>query len=312
MVACSFDHRVADAYSANMFLVSWAESAQSKPLTCLPSFRRSLLNPRRPGRIDPSCDNMYIPVTSLPPPRKDPPPSVDNHRLTSRIYYVKAEQLGRLQSLASSDSCKRTKLESFSALLWKTVAKSSPTTDAEKLCRVGIVVDGRRALTDTGDKVNMNAYFGNVLSIAFTGKKVGDLVEEPLNRVAGEVHGCLEGVVTKDHFLGLIDWVEALRPVPGITRVYTYGREEGPSFVVSSGQRFPVSAVDFGWGRPFFGSYHFPWGGDCGYVMPMPVPAGGGDWVVYMLLFGWQLEMIEKEASHVFQPLTFEYLKNQL
>ncbi|KAM7481705.1 hypothetical protein LguiB_006288 [Lonicera macranthoides] len=45
-VACTFDHRVADTYSANMFLVSWAEIAQSKPLSQVPSFRRSLLCPR--------------------------------------------------------------------------------------------------------------------------------------------------------------------------------------------------------------------------------------------------------------------------
>lgn len=310
MVACSFDHRVTDAYSANMFLVSWAESAQSKPLTYLPSFRRSLLNPRRPGCVDSSCDDMYVAVTSLSPPPKDPSPLAES--LISRIYYVKAEQLDRLQALASSDTCKRTKLQSFSAFLWKTVAKCSPVADSEKTCRIGIVVDGRKALTDGDKGINMSAYFGNVLSIAFLGKKVGDLVEEPLSRVAGEVHGCLEGVARKEHFFGLIDWVEALRPVPGMTRIYSYRREEGPSFVVSSGQRFPVSEVDFGWGRPFLGSYHFPWGGDCGYVMPMPSPAGKGDWVVYMLLFGWQLEVIEKEASHIFQPLTFTYLKNQL
>ncbi|PON71797.1 Transferase [Parasponia andersonii] len=307
VVGCSFDHRVADAYSANMFLVSWAESARSKTLTHLPSFRRSILNPRRPGLIDPAFQDMYVAVTALPPPPpENPSPAAADH-LISRIYYVKSDQLKKLQTLASSDHSKRTKLESFGAFLWKLVAKCSPAADAEKPCRMGIVVDGRKWLSE-GEHKAMDSYFGNVLSIPFTGKKVGDLIEEPLNRVAGEVHECLEVAVTKEHFLGLIDWVEALRPVPGMTRIYSYRREDGPSFVVSSGQRFPVSDVDFGWGKPFFGSYHFPWGGECGYVMPMPSPAGNGDWVVYMHLFEWQLEVIEKEASHVFKPLTFDYL----
>ena len=70
VVACAFDHRVADAYSTNMLLVSWAEIARSKPLSMAPSFRRSLLNQIRPGRIDPSLFEMYVPIPSLPPPEE--------------------------------------------------------------------------------------------------------------------------------------------------------------------------------------------------------------------------------------------------
>ncbi|RVW69895.1 hypothetical protein CK203_059133 [Vitis vinifera] len=76
VVACTFDHRIADAYSTNMFLVSWAEMAQSKPLSVIPSFRRSLLNPRRPGSYAPSLDQMYVPISALPPP-KVPQPGAD-------------------------------------------------------------------------------------------------------------------------------------------------------------------------------------------------------------------------------------------
>ncbi|KAL5554384.1 hypothetical protein UlMin_041785 [Ulmus minor] len=304
VVGCTFDHRIADAYSANMFLVSWAEMAQFEPFTLLPSFRRSLLNPRRPGQVDPSLDDMYIPVTALPPP-KDPLPGADH--LISRIYYVKAEELEHLQALASSDRCPKTKLVSFSAFLWKLVAKTK-ASDSSKLCKMGIVVDGRMRLSEDCKEATMASYFGNVISIPFGSKKVEELEEKPLKWVAGKVSEFLEGAVTKEHFLGLIDWVEAHRPVPGLAKIYGNGSEDGPAFVVSSGQRFPVSKVDFGWGRPVFGSYHFPWGGDSGYVMPMQSPAGNGDWVVYIHLLKTQVELIEKEASHVFRPFTFDYL----
>ena len=89
-MACTFDHRKVDTYSANMFLVSWAEMAQSKPLSVLPSFRRSLLNPRCPGSYDLSLDDMYIPMSALPPP-KAPQPGDD--LLVNRFYYVTTEQL---------------------------------------------------------------------------------------------------------------------------------------------------------------------------------------------------------------------------
>lgn len=124
-----------------------------------------------------------------------------------------------------------------------------------------------------------------------------------------QVHEFLEAAVSEEHFLGLIDWVEAQRPVPGLARIYCGSTtEEGPAFVVSSGQRFPESKVDFGWGKPVFASYHFPWGGDAGYVMPMPSSAGNGDWVVYMHLLKGQLDLIESQASHVFRPFSWDYL----
>ncbi|CBI18364.3 unnamed protein product, partial [Vitis vinifera] len=226
VVGCTFDHRIADAYSANMFLVSWAEMALCKPLSVVPSFRRSLLNIRRPGSYDPSLDEMYVLISALPPPRAPQPGGADP--FISRIYYVTAEQLSLLQTLAN----------------------------------------GHR----------------------------------------DAVHEYLEGAVTKEHFLGLIDWVEAHRPEPALARIYCSGSSDGPALVVSSGQRFAVSKVDFGWGRPALGSFHFPWGGEAGYVMPMPSPARDGDWVVYMHLLKGQIEFIETEAAHVFRPVTSEYL----
>ncbi|KAF3433448.1 hypothetical protein FNV43_RR24550 [Rhamnella rubrinervis] len=312
-----------------MFMVSWSHMAAhdqySKPLTLLPSFLRSLLNPRRPGSIDPSIDDMYMPVTALPSP------APTEEHLISRIYYIEAHQIQHLQKLASSNGCKRTKLESFSAFLWKLVAKcgtsgtrgtSTNAHNPKSLgYKMGIMVDGRKRFSDQEDiglnnkgleaamDVNMmESYFGNVLSIPFGRKTVDELVENPLDWVAGEVHNFIQGAVTKEHFLGLIDWVEAHRPVPGLAKIYGICSEDGPAFMVSSGQSFPVAKVDFEWGRPFFESYQYPWGGHAGYVMPMPTATGNSDWVVYMHLSKRQLEFIEKEATQVFRPLTFHCL----
>ncbi|GLT38222.1 hypothetical protein SLA2020_124860 [Shorea laevis] len=307
VVACTFDHRIADAYSANMFLVSWAEMAQSKPMSLLPSLRRSMLNPRHPGCIDAYLDDLYVPISTLPPPKENNQPS-DDH-LISRIYYVTADQLDELQSLAGRGGSKRTKLESFSAFLWKMVA-ISVAGDSAKTSKMGIVVDGRTRLSEgcTGKESQMGTYFGNVLSIPFGSENVKELIEKPLSWVAEEVRDFIKNAVTKEHFLGLIDWVEAHRPEPAVAKIYASGSNAGPAFVVSSGQRLPVTKVNFGWGPPTFGSYHFPWGGSTGYVMPMPSPMKNGDWVVYVHLPERQVEFIETEAANVFKPLTFDYL----
>ncbi|KAK7300196.1 hypothetical protein RJT34_11033 [Clitoria ternatea] len=320
VVACTFDHRIADAYSTNMFLVSWAETARpdNKPtISAQPSFRRSLLIPRRPPSIHPSLHDMYVPISNLPPP-SPPEAEPESEPIISRIYSVNSEQLNRLQTLASSDGVKRTKLESFSAFIWKMVASASAvkTVKGEErfIAKMGVVVDGRKRLSNGDEKKEaiMSSYFGNVLSIPYGGETVEKLVEKPLTWVAKQVHEFLEVAVTEEHFLGLIDWVEQHRPVPGLSRIYCGStKEEGPAFVVSSGQRFPESKVDFGWGKPVFASYHFPWGGDAGYVMPMPSPSGNGDWLVYMHLLKGHLEFMESQAPHFFRPFSWDSVLKQ-
>ncbi|XP_027368568.1 shikimate O-hydroxycinnamoyltransferase-like [Abrus precatorius] len=309
VVACIFDHRIADAHSANMFLVSWAEIARpNKPtISSQPCFRRSLLIPRRPPCIHPSLHDMYVPISHLSPPSEPDP-------LISRIYYVSSEQLNRMQSLASSNGVKRTKFESFSAFLWKMVAGAAFSVNGKKsvVAKMGVVVDGRKRLSN-GDKNKeaiMDSYFGNVLSVPYGGKVANELAEKPLTWVAEQVHEFLETAVTEEHFLGLIDCVEEHRPVPMLSRIYCGStKEEGPAFVVSSGQRFPESKVDFGWGKPVFASYHFPWGGDAGYVMPMPSPTRNGDWLVYMHLLKGHLDFMESHAPNFFRPFSWDYLR---
>ncbi|KAL3616844.1 hypothetical protein CASFOL_039238 [Castilleja foliolosa] len=315
VVACTFAHQVVDAHSANMFLVSWAEMAQSMPLSQPPSFRRSLLLPRRPGVYHLSIDHMYVPVSALPPPQNHSQ-NDDVQSALSRIYYIKADQVAELQALANMgincpNAKKRTKLEAFCAFLWKTIV-SGEHSSGDNFSRLGIIVNGRTRLINGGDSKESNliaSYFGNILSIPFGENKIRDLKQNSLNWVSNEVHGLLQTASTEEHFLGLIDWVEEHRPELGLSKIYA-ARETGeePAVVVSSGQHFPVRKIDFGWGLPVFGSYHFPWGGKSGYVMPMPSPKGNGDWIVYMHLVKGQLELIEANAAHVFIPLTSDYL----
>ena len=192
MVGCTFDHRIADAYSANMFLVSWAELARCKPLSVVPSFRRSLLHPRRPGSYHPSLNDMYAPISALPPPPYRAP---DADPFISQIYYVSSEQLSLLQKLATSkgSSYRRTKLESFSAFPWKMIAEME--NDNKKICKMGIVVDGRKPISNNGHDGNddksaaatMASYFGNVLSVPFGEKMIDELKEKPLSWVGDEV-----------------------------------------------------------------------------------------------------------------------------
>ncbi|GMP36174.1 hypothetical protein CsSME_00008381 [Camellia sinensis var. sinensis] len=280
--------------------------------------KQSLLNSRRPSYYDRSIDNIYVFLSSLPPPKlvEDPKPNDDS--LQSRIYYVVSEEHKCLQSQAtSSNGIKISKLVSFSTFLWKLIASAEKSEsesgsgfDSNKRCKMD-VVDGRGRLTlNNNIKADHESekYFGNILSIPYGEASVGELNTMHLSKVAELVHDCLKGAAIEEHFLGLIEWVEFHRPEKAIVRVYCKETDDETVMVVSSGQRFSVLKIDFGWGKPSFGSYHFPWRGQTGYVMPMPSTSRDGDWILYMHLHDKHLDFVEYQAPHLFRPLTPAYL----
>ncbi|KAF4376344.1 hypothetical protein G4B88_000032 [Cannabis sativa] len=318
VVVCLFDHRFIDGYSANMFIVSWAEFTLSKPLTySSPLFQRSLVKPRNLGCIDTTfiSETSYVNLLENGDDDDDDPIII-----SSRMYYIKGEHINNLQTLATSSDYKATKVEAFSAFLWKMISTTLFTTfEGEELCRLGILVDGRRELMDGGDDRDkmMRLYFGNVLSIPILEKKASDLKVKPLNEVAREVHKCMEKVLRMEHFLGILDWVEKVRTKSRLSRISNFThKNDAPGIVVSSGTKFPIGEVDFGWGKPILGSFHFPMGmrklTKCGYVLPMLSPVGNGDWLLYMQLNEPQLELLETQVSHILKPLTFDYLYSRV
>nr|XP_043629820.1 coniferyl alcohol acyltransferase-like [Erigeron canadensis] len=305
IVACAFDHRIADGVSLNLFLVSWAELTKFKQISNMPSFRPSILNPRRPPFYDTTFDDLYLPISSLPPP----PPS--DEQLHSRIFYIPAKSINQLQSDASSDGARRSKLQSFTAFVWKLFAHDGQN-EVSKKSRMGVIVSGRNFLKGNGENESslLKNHFGNILSIPYGELDNEYLRTRPLSKIAKEVNEFVAKATKEEHFRGLIDWVELHRPEPAVARVYFKLQEtDGEAVVVSSGQGFPIHDMSFGWGEPDFGSYHFPWGGQTGYMTTMPSATKNGDWVVYTHLKQKHLDLIESKASHVFIPVTNSYLK---
>ncbi|KAI3496294.1 hypothetical protein L1887_38651 [Cichorium endivia] len=302
ILSCAFDHRIADGHSSNTFLVAWAEFAQFKKITTIPSFRPSILQPRFPPIYDTTFDDLYIPISSVPPP-----PTINDDQLHSRIYYVPTDSINHLQSQASTKETRRSKFLSFTAYIWKLLAQEGDN-DVNKKSRMGVVVSGRQFLTGEESFMIQN-HFGNILSIPYGEANNRHLQEMTLNEVANKVHRFVTKTTNEDHFRGLVDWVELHRPEPAVARIYFKLQEtDGDAVVVSSGQGFPIKDMKFGWGEPEFGSYHFPWGGQTGYIATMPSAMRNGDWVIYAHLKQKHLDLIESKASGVINPTTHSYL----
>ncbi|XP_015691569.2 coniferyl alcohol acyltransferase-like [Oryza brachyantha] len=312
VVGCTFDHRVCDAYSFNMFLVAWAAAARDghggAPPQLIPSFRRSLVAPRDPPpprspSTDALIDRLFAPVGSAPPPPNAAAAAVN------RIYRIAAGDVAALQASAGPG---RTKLEAFTAHMWQLCARAvaaaaaSPPPSRERPCCMGVVVDGRGRLFPDGA---MRAYFGNVLTIPYGVRGSEELRGMAFADVADDVHAWVVEAATGDHFRGLVDWVEARRPKPAAARAYLGGTGGGDAAVciVSSGMGFPVGDADLGTGPPAFASYHFPWPAGAGYVMPMPSARGDGDWVVYVHVSPELAEAMEEEPT-VFRALDSSYV----
>lgn len=309
LVCCTFNHKVADAYSTNMFLLSWSETATLKPLSLPPSFRRSSLEPRHPPQYLPYMDSQYLPDSKGPTSDEAAP----FYHHTSRMYYVKADQILELQATSSTSHARRTKFESFSSYIWQLLAKRAQRDgQSEKQIKLAIVVDGRTRFVkedDSEEEINrMKSYFGNLISIPCAVETVEDVSNMTLSEIAEKVDSFLKKFKHRDHFLDLIDFVEIHRPELTRLTCLCARKNDGPTFMVSSGQRFPSGKLDFGWGRPKVGSYYFPWQIGTGYIMPVPSPSGNGDWVVYMHLPKEEIEFIDEVAGHVFQPFSLACL----
>ncbi|GLJ34921.1 hypothetical protein SUGI_0702820 [Cryptomeria japonica] len=125
------------------------------------------------------------------------------------------------------------------------------------------------------------------------------------------IHDAIKSAANEEPFQSLIDFVETTKPTPVLAKIY-FGAEDmessGPAVLVSSGPWFPLYEVDFGWGKPTFVSYHFPWGAEAGYVMPTHSPAGDGSWIVYMHLPMEQLSEIESDPNRILLPITQDFL----
>ncbi|KZV31715.1 omega-hydroxypalmitate O-feruloyl transferase [Dorcoceras hygrometricum] len=294
----TFDHALGDASSFAKFLVTWSETAMKRPVSCIPDHSRNL-RPRFPPSYDPSLDDEYITCT-IDEIRNMPTIS----SLIKHLYYVDASNIQRLQELASINGVKRTKIEAFSAYIWKIMAKV--IGDEYESCKLGWLVDGRTRISKIKDA--MSDYIGNVLSIAFGESSLTDLRQGSVADVADVVHKAIDSVTNEEHFRNLIDWIELHRPGLMLSKnVLGLG---GPALVVSSGRRFPVSELDFGFGSPVLGTMFSTIERiGVGYINQRESAKGDGSWILSTILWPEMIAALKSDPDHILQPMNLNHLQ---
>lgn len=305
----TFDHALGDASSFGKFLVTWSELARKRPISCLPDHRRHLLAARNPPIYNLAMDETFISCTF-----EDIINIIPIHKiLLKRLYYIDSSAIDKLQRLSSIHGKQRTKIESFSAYVWKVMARSlivDQTHQRNKICKMGWLIDGRRT------RIMSNNYIGNVLSLAFGEANVDGIEQGSLADAATRVHNAISEVTNHNeaHFLDLIDWIECHRPGLMLSKDVLGGQGNGscptPTIVVSSGRRFPVMELDFGFGSPVVGTV-------CstverigvGYINQRQSGSGDGSWIVSVILWPKMVRALESDPERVFQPMSAQFLQ---
>ncbi|CAN8303747.1 unnamed protein product [Cochlearia groenlandica] len=292
-ITFTFDHALGDASSFGKFLTSWSEISRNQTVSCVPDHRRSLLISRSPPCYDPILDKTFVKcseeeIKNIPTPKT----------LIKRLYHIDATSVDALQALATINGESRTKIEAFSAYVWKKMVDSIES--CHRTCKMGWLVDGRGRLETV-----TSSYIGNVLSVAVGEATVETLKQSHVSEVANIVHKSITEVTNDAHFKDLIDWIESHRPGLMLARVVL--GQEGPALVLSSGRRFPVAKLDFGFGAPFLGTV-------CStiekigvaYLNQRPSASSDGSWTVSAIL--WPELAAALESDFVFQPMSAKHL----
>ncbi|KAK8658850.1 hypothetical protein V6N13_029069 [Hibiscus sabdariffa] len=85
--------------------------------------------------------------------------------------------------------------------------------------------------------------------------------------------------------------------------------QEGPAVVISSGHKFPVAELDFGFGSPVLGTVSTTIkNSGVGYMNQRSSARGDGSWVVSAIL--WPQLAAALESDSVLQPLCASHLQN--
>ncbi|KAF5198290.1 Spermidine hydroxycinnamoyl transferase [Thalictrum thalictroides] len=293
LLSWCIDHIAADATTTNMFLVSWAQVARNEPISNFPDHQKLIFQPRRPSIYSPLLDQTFSKCT------KEMFLSAPNTYDVSvkRLYFVEASDILNLQELANKNGEKRTKLEAFSAYIWKLAATTLEESDTD--CNMGWLVDGRGRIMSK-DVKNL---VGNFVSMAVGKTSVEELTQGSISDIANAAHEAISKVSNEQHFLELNDWIECHKPGMFLANILL--GISGPAVMVTSARYFALDDMDIGFGPAVIGTVYstIPRLG-AAYVNPQPSPKGDGSLVVFAMLWPKLAEALEMDPNHVFKPIT--------
>lgn len=311
-VAWSNNNLVLDGNSATRLVRTWSELARSGAIAAVgaPSYDHSALRPRDPPSYGTALDEMFTPfdhahlVNVL----------TARDSVVERLYYVEAQDIARLQAMASSAASgeagqRASRVQAVSAYLWKSLAAvvgGASKRGPKATCRMGWWVDARRRVTSPELRAAMREYVGNVTPYVSVEATVETIQQETMAGVAARVRDAITSVDYDERVQELVDWVEEHKGQVVVEKA-TVGLGS-PTLSQTVWASFPLD-TDFGFGHAALAMPTWASEGLCSANLVVTAhPGGNGSWIISADLWPRLAAALESDELRIFKPLTAEYL----
>ncbi|KAI4383202.1 hypothetical protein MLD38_009069 [Melastoma candidum] len=224
------NHSMVDGVSGMNFINSWAETANSKPISAIPFHDRTLLRMRMPPQITYPYDDV-IDVTDS----SDMESYYQKEAIINRSFHFDTEKLAKIKDMALADGTLKncSMFAALSAFIWRARSKAF-NMKPHQLTKLRIMVDFRQKLKGLPE-----GYFGNGVTTIGCICSNGELTERPMSFAVEKIKNAL-GMVTEEYVRSKIDFMGVYKPQ--LTSVGT--------LVISSWTRLAYGCSNFGWGDP--------------------------------------------------------------
>ncbi|GJM98291.1 hypothetical protein PR202_ga15286 [Eleusine coracana subsp. coracana] len=311
-VSWSCNNLVLDGHSVAKLARMWSELARSsgtKTFTEPPtSDDRSIFRPREPPSYGDAVDEMFTPYDH----RHLVNVLTAEDSFVDKLYYVEAQDLERLRAMASTKTQRASRVQAFSAYLWKSMAalvaasKRVSNDDDTGCCRMGYWVDARFRVKSPKLQAAMRNYVGNAVPYVAGEAAAGTVLNKPLAEVAAMVREIITGVDYDERVQEMVDWVEAHKPTK-VVESASIGLGS-PTISQTVWASFPLDS-DFGFGHAAIAMPTWASERLCsGNLVVTTHPGGNGSWLVSAYLWPRLAAALEADHLRIFKPLTAEYL----
>ncbi|KAJ0051594.1 hypothetical protein Pint_01226 [Pistacia integerrima] len=232
IIGMSMNHCMLDGIGAMDFVNSWGEIARGLPLKVPPSLDRTILEARKPPKIE-FPHNEFAQIEDI---------SNTSNLYGEEIRYCSflfdPEKLEKLKKIAMEDRKlnKCTTFEALSAFVWRARCQAL-SMKPDQQTKLLFAVDGRPRFVPPLPE----GFAGNGIVLTNALCAAGDLLKNPLSYAVGLVQEAVQ-MVTDSYMRSAIDYFEITRARPSLAA----------TLLITTWSRLAFNTINFGWGEPVF------------------------------------------------------------
>lgn len=232
IIGLSMNHCLLDGIGAMDFVNSWGEIARGLPLKVPPSLDRTILESRKPPKIE-FPHHEFAQIEDISNMSK-----LYEEEMRYSAFLFDPEKLEKLKKIAMEDKKlkKCTTFETLSAFVWRARCQAL-SMNPDQQTKLLFAVDGRPRFVPPLPE----GFAGNGIVLTNALCSAGDLSKNPLSYAVGLVQEAVQ-MVTDSYMRSAIDYFEVTRARPSLAA----------TLLITAWSRLAFNTINFGWGEPIF------------------------------------------------------------